>query len=360
MGQEKNENDTISSEISVIDILTKGRAIAGYIKSKWKLIVIFCIIGSIFGLAYSLFIKPKYNAVCSFVLDEGDGSSLGQYAGLASLAGIDLANGGGGIFKGDNILELYKSRSMLEKTLLTESDFNGTKEKLIDRYIKFNNLLERWQNKDDIQSINFNGDPATFNRKQDSLITNITETFNKKYLDVEKPDKKLAIIRVSFIANDELFAKSFTNALVENVNEFYVQTKTEKSSKNVNILQQQVDSVKNVLNSSINGVAASYDLAPNANPTLSILRVPSQKKQIDVQAATAVYIEMIKNLEISKISLMQQMPLIQIIDQPVLPLDNNHVSKTKGIIIGTISGLFIAVFGLLTVRLFRVVLNSTL
>lgn len=356
MSQDNYENNIVSNEISVKDIIIKGRSLGNFIKSKLKLIFVFTVIGALFGLAYSLFIKPKYTAVCSFVLDETDGSSLSQYAGLASLAGIDVANSGGGIFKGDNIIELYKSRSMLEKTLLTEADFNGTKEKLIERYINYNDLLKRWRDRDDIQIINFNGDPAKFSRKQDSLITDITESFNKKYLDVEKPDKKLTIIKVSFTANDELFAQRFTTALVENVNVFYVETKTKKSSQNVKILQQQADSVKDVLNKSINGVAASYDSAPNANPALSILRVPSQKKQVDVQANTAIYSEMIKNLELAKISLRQEKPLIQIIDQPILPLDNNHVGKIKGIIIGAILGFIIAVFGILALKLFRIAL----
>jgi len=145
------------------------------------------------GVAYSVFIKPKYTAVSTFVLDENDHEGLmGQYAGLASLAGIDLS-GGNGIFKGDNILELYKSRSMIKKTLLTEAAFNGKQQKLIDRYISYNNLLERWKNHDDIVRIDFNGNPDNFNRIQDSLITDIAKTFNKKSLDVSKPDKNLVL-----------------------------------------------------------------------------------------------------------------------------------------------------------------------
>jgi len=75
---------------------------------------------------------------------------------------------------------------------------------------------------------------------------------------------------------------------------------------------------------------------PNANPLAFSLRVPSQKRQIDVQANTAIYSEIVKNLEIERLTLRQETPLIQIIDSPVLPLKNDHLGKIKGLIVGFI------------------------
>jgi uncharacterized protein involved in exopolysaccharide biosynthesis len=109
----------------------------------------------------------------------------------------------------------------------------------------------------------------------------------------------------------------------------------------VHVLQHQADSVRDVLNSSISGVADAIDASPNANPQLLSLRVPSQKRQIDVQASSAIYSEMIKNLEISKMALNKETPLIQIIDSPILPLDNDKVSKKIGLAGGFILFAFL-------------------
>ena len=316
-----------------------------YARLKWVTVLAFALLGGLLGLAYSLFKKPVYEAVCTFVLEDGSKmNGLGQYAGLASLAGIDINSGGGGLFQGDNILELYKSRAMIEKTLLSSAVFNGKPQLLIDRYIDFNELKEKWRKKDDIQDINFQGSPEKFNRTQDSIITDIVEKFNKKVLTVSKLDKKLSIIVVQVSSTDELFAKEFTKRLVETVNTFYVQTKTKKSAQNVAVLQHQADSVKQVLNASIGGVASAMDAAPNANPQLLSLKVPSQRRQVDVQASSEVYGEIVKNLEISRIGLRQDIPLIQIIDQPVLPLENDKVGKIKGIVFGFILAGFLAAF----------------
>jgi hypothetical protein len=347
-----------SKNISVQDAITNVAGAVSDLKRKWKLIVLVTLFGVVLGLCYSIFAKPKYTAICTFALEDGGHEGmLGQYAGLAALAGLDLDNGSS-IFKGDNIFELYRSRLMIEKTLLTKVDFNGKQQILIDRYIDANNLLAKWRDRDDIEQINFNGDPEKFSRKQDSLITNIAEIFNKKYLDVSKPDKKLSILKVAFTAKDELFAKKFADALVENVNTFYVETKTKKSALNVRILQRQADSIKVMLNSSLYGVASAIDAAPNANPALLSLRVPSQRKQVDVQANTAIYSEIVKNLELSKMSLRQQTPLIQFIDQPILPLSNNKVSKKKGAVLGAAAAFFIIMFILIAKKVFGALMRS--
>jgi len=216
-------------------------------------------------------------------------------------------------------------------------------------------LRDKWRDKANTANVTFTGNSDNFSRTQDSIVTDIVKTFNDKYLSVDKPDKKLSIIEVSFMSKDELFARAFVLNLVQNVNNFYVQTKVKNSYQNVVLLQKQADSVKTILNSSISGVASAIDATPNANPAMLTLRVPSQKKQVDVQANTAIYSEIIKNLELSKISLRQETPLIQVIDQPVLPLYNNHVSIIKGLILGTVLGFFIAVFALLSTLLFKLI-----
>ncbi|TSJ36393.1 lipopolysaccharide biosynthesis protein [Mucilaginibacter corticis] len=344
--------ETVIKQISVIELIKKIILVISDILKKWKLLLTFTCLGALGGVVLSLVTMPKYTAVCTFVLDENDKSSvLGEYAGLASLAGLDVG-GGGGIFKGDNILELYRSRLMLKKTLLTDVAIGNTRQRLIDRYVNSKKLTLKWKKDPETGDVNFIGPPEKFNRKQDSLITDIIETINKDNLEVGKPDKKLGVIRVAFTFKDEIFAKLFTDNLVNNVNDYYVQTKTKRSALNVAILQRQSDSVRIALNSALTGVASSMDAAPNANPARLMLRLPSQKKQIDVQAGNVIYSEMIKNLELAKITLRQQTPLIQFMDQPEYPLKISHIGKIKGLIIGALLGLIAILLALLAKRFF--------
>jgi len=334
----KHETD----EVTLKEIVLKLRAYNKFLKSKWLVIILCGVLSGLIGLVYALYKKPAYIATCTFVLEESKGSGLSQYADLASAAGIDVGGGSGSVFAGDNIIELYTSRIMIGKTLLNSINVDGKKQLLIDRYINFLKLRQKWKKNDDIDSISFQVPAEKFNRKQDSILIDIVTNINKKVLTVGRPDKKLSIVNVDVRFGDELFAKAFNDSLVATVNDFYVKTKTKKTALNVAVLQKQADSVRAVLNYSIGGVASAIDAAPNANPLLSTLRVPSQRKQVDVQSSTAIYAEIVKNLELSKISLRQETPLIQVIDNPILPLTVEKASKIKDLLLGFIAGAFIA------------------
>jgi hypothetical protein len=344
--------DSPSNEASLKELFLKIKDWYEFLSSKWLLICGIGIIGALLGLTYAFVKRPVYTAATTFVLEEdkaGAGSNLGALAGLASIAGVDLG-GGGGIFQGDNILALYKSRTMIEKTLLTEVSFKGNRILLVDCFIDFNDLRKQWKKKG-IQDINFrshslpNKAYSSFTRLQDSLMGTIVTEINKKYLSVAKPDKKLSIISVEVKSENEFFAKEFNSQIVKNVNDFYIQTKTKKSLENVAILQQKTDSVRAVMNGAIYAAAAVTDATPNLNPTRQIQRIaPVQRSQFSAETNKAILGELVKNLEMSKISLRKETPLIQVVDEPVYPLFEEHFGKLKGIIIGGFLASFLTVF----------------
>lgn len=334
-------------EISLKDLILKIREWYRYILTKWKIILFAGIIGGTLGFSYASFKKPIYTASCTFVLDEGkSGRNLSQYAGLAAIAGINVGGASDGLFQGDNILELYKSRTMLQKTLLSYGEFDGKKDLLINRYIRINKLREIWVESPNpkLQHLSFDIPKYGFTRLNDSVMKVIVSDINTNYLSVVKPDKKLSIIKVDVKSSDEQFAKAFNDAVVANVNQFYIETKTKKTTDNLRVLQHQADSVRRVLNSSIGGAASAIDANPNANPALQILRVPSQRKQIDVQANSAMYAEIVKNLEMAKLSSRQDAPLIQVIDPSQYPLTKEKIGILKGSVLGYFGLVILAIF----------------
>lgn len=352
---EKNLIENSRDEISLKEVILKGLEWFNFLLSKWAVILGFIILGSAIGFIYAKFKKILYIADTTFVLEEGEKSGgLGQYAGLASMVGVDMGGGGaGGVFQSDNILELYKSRTMIEKTLLTEVQFDGKKQLLVERYIDFNKLKENWAKRRDLETMQFRGERSHFTRLQDSVMGTIVNDINKQYLLVSKSEKKSSIIQAEVKAPDEIFAKSFNEQIVKNVNDFYVQTKTKKSLESINILQQKTDSVKSAMYGSIYSGAAATDATPNLNPSRQVQRVvPLQRSQFSVETNKAMLSELIKNLELSKISLRKEAPLIQVIDSPVFPLEKRKLSKLVGLIVGGIIGGFLTVMYLTLKRLF--------
>lgn len=335
-----HNNSVNDDEISLKELILKLQEWWRYLLTKWVIILIAGLIGGTLGLIYSIYKKPTYTATLSFVLEEEGRGGLGNLGGLAAMAGVNMGSGGDGLFQGDNIFALYKSRSMLSKTLLSHTDTNDSL--LIDRYITFNDLRKGWKEKPQLASISFSIPREKFTLQHDSIMGVIANSISVNNLTVSKPDKKTSLIQVVTTTINEKFSKDFTEALVQNVNDFYVETKTKKTLENLSVLQYQTDSVRVELNSAIGGVAVAMDANPNSNPARQVLNVPSSKRQVDVQANQAMLTELVKNLEMAKISLRKETPLIQVIDEPVLPLEKERFGKVKGIIFGgIIAGIFI-------------------
>ena len=232
---------------------------------------------------------------------------------------------------------LMKSRSMIAKTLLSTVNINGKKQQLIDLYMNFNGF--ETQNNPNLVNIQFKGNPSHFTVTQDSIIGIFHRAITENNLIVGKVDKKLNIISVKFQSKNELFSKVFVEKLVSNVAEFYTSTKTKRTLSNLVLLESKADSLRKALNLNISGVANAYDLNPNL--VRMSLRVPSQKKQIDVQILTTAYVEVVRNLETTKFALQKETPLIQVVDEPILPLKKNKIRKLYALLIGGFLGGFL-------------------
>ena len=351
-----NNINKLNEEVSLKELFTKAKEWYYYLLSKWKIIILFITIGASLGLLYSFSKKPIYTATLSFALeDEKGGGGLGGALGLASSFGLDLGGSGGGIFTGSNLTELFKSRSMVEKTLLSPVNVNGKVISLAELYIQNNEWRDKWIFDPKLKSLQFlpNSNSKLFTRVQDSIIGVMYQNLSKGSLSVGQKDKKISIISIDVSSTDELFAKCFCEALAKQVGTFYVNTKSKKARINMAILERQVDSIRGELNSSITGVAVANDNTFNLNPAMNVRRAPAGRRQVDVQANTAILTELVKQSEMAKVTLRKETPLIQVIDRPILPLHKEKFGKAKGGLSGGFLGGTIIVLVLIIRRILQ-------
>jgi hypothetical protein len=353
---EQNQSD----EISLKELIVKLKEWFDYLISKWKIIFLVSLIGGLLGLSYSLMQKPTYTASLSFALeDENSGGGLGGAFGLASSFGIDLGGGGGSIFTGSNLTELFKSRSMVEQTLLSPVILDGKSISLAEMYIQNQEWREQWDNSSKYKSIQFlpNADRKNYTRVHDSILGVMCQNISQGGLVVGQRDKKVAIVSIDVISNNELFSKYFCEALVKEVSDFYIDTKSKKSRENMLILERQTDSIRRELNGAITGVAVANDNTFGLNPAMNVRRAPSARRQVDVQANTAILTELVKQSEFAKVTLRKETPLIQVIDKPILPLPKERFGKAKGIVMGGFLAGVLVVFGLIIRRVLKQIIN---
>jgi len=347
-------NKTNNQEmVSLKDLVLGLKDWMRYILSKWYFFVIAVLIGGSIGYYYAKSQEPMYTATTTFVLEAGEGATNtgGQIAGLAALAGVNLGSSGGGIFQGDNLFELYKSRKMIEAALLLPS-VSDSSMLIWDRYLMMTDAHKRWkEHQPALLELDFKKTiPAGLMRSRDSLLQRAVLDINKNYLVVGKLDKKSSLIKIDVNSTDEIFSKEFNEALVAQVNDFYVKTKTKKSLDNIAILQHKTDSVRAVMNGNIATNALTIDVTPNLNPTRQAQRlIPTQRSQFSAETNKAMLSQMIQNLELSKMALMKESPLIQKVDEPVFPLLVERPSALKSSIVAAFIVAFLT-FVILVVK----------
>ena len=354
MNEQQQQID--SDEISLKELIQKIQEWIAYLKTQWKLIIGIAALGGIIGFVYASFQKPTYLATTTFVLEEDKGGGgLGGAMGLASSFGFDLGGGGGGLFTSSNIIELMKSRLVVEKTLLNPAQVAGKEISLADYYIQFNELKENWAKKPALANINFpvNADRKKFSLQQDSILQTISKELTKENLVIAQKDKKVSIISLTVKTESELFSKLFCEQLLKETSDFYIETKSKKSRLNVDILQRQADSIRSELNGAITGVAAASDNVYNLNPAYNVKKTPGTRRQVDVQANTAILTQLVAQLEMSKVSLRKETPLVQLIDRPILPLEKDKAGRLKSLVLGGFLAGFLTVLYLVIGQLYR-------
>jgi hypothetical protein len=348
------------SEISLKEIIFKSREWGKYLISKWVIILTAAILGGILGYTIAYFKKPDYVAEYSFVLEEEKPAGIGGIGGIVSQLGID-GGGSEGVFAGDNLFQLIKSRNIIQKALLRTLTVDGKTKTFAEFYIQISDKLQKdWKDSPELLNIRFdpNTDPSNFTLLQNSVLRSLHNAIVSQNLTIEKIDKKLSFISIKVRSKNELFSKQFSEILTKEVSDFYIQTLTKKAAENLAILQHQTDSVRRALDFALVGSAASLDANPNPNPERLMLKVPSQLRQVEIQTNTAILSELVKNLEFAKISLRKETPLIKVIDKPVLPLPQENVDKNKWFIYWAILSSFLTIAIICILRIYKNIMDN--
>jgi hypothetical protein len=311
-------------------ILNNITAIWRSLLRMWWVFLIIGIVSGLLGILYASKQKAEYKSHLTFALDDaGGGGGMGSLLSLASQFGLSMG-GGSDIFTGDNILEIMKSRRMVESVLLSIDTFDNKPYRLIEFYLEDSHTRMPGSKIADIHyPINLPRDK--FSYRQDSLLYVTYLKFKSNYIIAQRPDRKLSFYEVSITSNNEKFTKVFTDRIVTETNNYYIEIRTKKAKETLGVLEQRVAAMKGNLNASITERAVVQDV--NVNPAFSAAQIPVIKQQTNIQAYSAAYGEMFKNLELARFQYLNEIPLMQIIDPAEYPMEKIKWGKLKGAII---------------------------
>jgi hypothetical protein len=318
------------------DVIESVKRFFGYLRSQFVLIALCGILGLVLPLIYRALQKPAYAASTTFILEEKSATG-GGLAGIASQVGLDLGSLGSGssLFTGDNILDIIKSRVIIEKVLLTPISGNSGKT-LADLYVEFSGLGERLPAPVSFASL---GAHSVY---QDSVLYVMYEQIAKKNVSVDRLNKKGSIFKIVTVSQNQVFSKNFAERLLKETTTYYVNVKTSSALANVQRLQARGDSLLRVLNAKSYNAASFQILDPNV--AYKSMSVPAEVSSRDKSIVFSIYAEVTKNLEMSRIALVSQTPVIQLLDVPKYPLMDDRKSYLFLGLVGFIAGIFAAIF----------------
>jgi hypothetical protein len=253
------------------------------------------------------------------------------------------ALGGSNLLSGENIIELAKSRSLLRKTFLTSYD--GSEMSLADRYATSLKLKEDWLDSRKVGvKVDFSLTKKPYSRLEDSLLNTLIDRVIKKDIEVFKPDRRLSLFEINITMRDEQLASLFCKRLLTMTSDLYINAKTKRIKGNISRLQHLADSLQRYANQRVRRTAQSNFKMLDLNPQYYDQEAESTINSREESLSGMIYAEVLKNLEISKASLLQETPTIQLVDTPDTPLPSNLLEWYEGLIFGLLGGFFASVF----------------
>mgnify|MGYP003326472642 FL=1 len=317
----------MEEKVLLSDIIETAKKALYTVFEQYTLVLKITLITTLLSVGYFLMQSPNYKATATFILEEKSSSKSGIGA-LASQIGFDISSltaSGAGLFDGDNILDIMESRLIVEKVLLSQVDSTSKNNRrtLADIFVDQYKLKKKWKDDEYLSTINFSNAPTKEAEliKRDSALYTIYEKITKNHLTVSRQNKKGSIIVVEVLSKDQSFSKLFTERLIKETGNLYIEIKTSNTNNNIARLEKKADSLHTKLyNKSLEAVSLL-----NANTAIKTTVVSEDLSQKDKTAAFTLYGEVLKNLEALKLSQINQTPVIQILDSPKYPLVNQAV-----------------------------------
>ena len=207
-------------------------------------------------------------------------------------------------------------------------------------------MSKKWAKNPELAKFNFYTTPKTEveRLKKDSILFEVYQKVVKNHLEVKRQNKKGSIINIQVVSRDQIFSKLFTERLLKETGDLYVDIKTSNMNNNIARLQIKADSLHDKLYSKSYQAVALV----NANSGIKSNVVNEDLTQKDKSVVFTLYGEVLKNLEALKLSQINQTPVIQVLDMPKYPLVNqtSHwlIYLLGGLLAGVLIGVFFAIY----------------
>jgi uncharacterized protein involved in exopolysaccharide biosynthesis len=286
--------------------------------------------------------KPVlYKAEAAFIAEEtSKGGGLTSMISLASQLGL---GGGGGKDNSEKLIEMLKSRRIFESAMLDSAVVLGKSDWIINHYLDLSSFGKGLRGNETFAEFRFGKNP-TQKRVQDSILMILHEDMHKVSIKTESK-KSSSMLKLQILTEHEELSKAINSAMLTKLNEYYVETTVARQKNMFNILQNRADSLRAEIEFREKMMARTTD--ENMLSFRMEQKVDALRLKREIQVNNLVYAEVIKNLEMARANLLNETPVLSVIDEAVLPLEKVKPAKKYWLAGGFVLGALLTVIYIL-------------
>ncbi len=286
-----------------------------------------------------------YTAQLTYLLNDGSGGG-GALGGILGSFGL----GNGGDVNLDRIVELSKSRNIIQKVLFTKVEldtFPGKTDFIANYLIELHELDKEWtNNKKDWTGFRFTSDSiGSFDKNQMAALKMLYgKVVGGK--NVKNPifgngfNEDTGILTISATTVDEELSILFSNLVYNELKQYYTESSIKGNQNTFEFVEAKTDSVFTLLRNKEFQLSRFND--SHRNLTDPNLLTQKRLLETEILKLKTMYGEATKNRELADFSLASGKPNIAIIDEPLPPLGAKSESFLFALIKGGLLGGLLA------------------
>ena len=329
-------------EISLLDLLVSIKR-WGRFFIKHKFLLLFCALLGVGGsLIWRSFQNPVYQADLTLMLNDDSGSSVSGLTSILGQFGIPAASGKYNI---DKLLEISRSRTIVEKVLFQKIDLAGREDFIANHFLNIYPYRKDWTHDlADFEIFEFKtNDTKVFSvadnfalKKLFHLIVGTDQLPGMLTLDY---GREHYIMTYSMTTLSDTLSIEFIKRHFDAVKEFYIEKATEKQQVTYDLIAQKRDSILQDLGETEIQLANTKDRGIGSFSNQYNSRLSSINTKNALLKASLAKVE--ENLALAELALENKTPLIQLLDAPIYPLSAQRPSIARSLTYGLTLGVII-------------------
>jgi len=333
---------------------------SAFFKIIWKekiWIVLITILFAFGGIYYALTAREEFVSSGKILPEfQSKVGGLGQFAGLASLAGVDLssaagaAGGASDAIRPDLYPDVLKSTPFFLELLKIKVRTKDNKEMLFgqfyDKFVLDNDIKEK------DTKINFptNNQYIAVSYQTEKNLKDLRQRIEAVN------DKKTGLITVTVKLPDPVVATIITDYSMNFLTNYITNYRTEKSKRDLDFLAERLDAAKGKYFNNQAKKAQYSDQYQLSMMKLQVADLQRERIESEYKISSTFYNTLLQKYEEAKLKLQQETPVIKVLEPPVVPNKRSEPKRAIVVLITTFFGVFLGViFGLIRKKNYKLV-----